>query len=163
MLSLYISFFFSILVGKYKFDLKRNLRDILVVEWLIIRTQTSKMFHRTWEHYKWCPLWGCQPLWGWHVHEKKCAHAILIINHSSKWHHCAKAAFITDYIYPFTEAYDREYRRAYKRIMDSKDIADKLCVEDKPSMARVAFCRRLFSNPILQPKLPQYVSNTQLF
>ncbi|XP_031552421.1 DENN domain-containing protein 4C-like [Actinia tenebrosa] len=60
------------------------------------------------------------------------------------------------------EAYDREYRRAYKRIMDSKDLADKLCVEDKPPTARVAYCRRLFSIPTLQPKLPQYVSNNQL-
>jgi hypothetical protein len=66
------------------------------------------------------------------------------------------------YIYLFTEAYDREYRRAYKRILDSKDLSDKLCVEDKPSTARVTFCRRLFSNPVLQAKLPQYVSNSQL-
>lgn len=60
------------------------------------------------------------------------------------------------------EAYDREYRRAFKRLKESKDYNDKLILEDRSPTAKIVYCRRLFSHPTLQPKLPQYVNNTPL-
>ncbi|EDO46065.1 predicted protein, partial [Nematostella vectensis] len=60
------------------------------------------------------------------------------------------------------EAYDREYRKSYKRIVENKEYVDKLCTEDKPPSARVVFCRRLFTPPALQPRLPHFLNNMNL-
>jgi len=58
------------------------------------------------------------------------------------------------------DAFDKEYRRAYKRIFESKNHSDLLCPEDKYPPVRAVYCRRTFDPPILQPRLPQYLVNT---
>lgn len=55
------------------------------------------------------------------------------------------------------DAFDKEYRRAYKRILESKNHSDLLCPEDRYPPARAVYCRRTFDSPTLQPKLPQYL------
>ncbi|KAJ7380331.1 hypothetical protein OS493_011054 [Desmophyllum pertusum] len=58
------------------------------------------------------------------------------------------------------DAFDKEYRRAYKRLFESKNFSDLLCLEDKNPPARAVYCRRTFDTPTLQPRLPQYLVTT---
>lgn len=55
------------------------------------------------------------------------------------------------------DAFDKEYRRAYKRLFESKNYSDLLCPEDRNPPARAVYCRRTFDTPTLQPRLPQYL------
>jgi len=57
----------------------------------------------------------------------------------------------------FIDAFDKEYRRAYKRLFESKNYSDLLCPEDRNPPARAVYCRRTFDTPTLQPRLPQYL------
>ena len=57
----------------------------------------------------------------------------------------------------FTDAFDKEYRRAYKRLFESKNYSDLLGPEDRNPPARAVYCRRTFDTPTLQPRLPQYL------
>ena len=62
-----------------------------------------------------------------------------------------------DCITCFADAFDKEYRRAYKRLFESKNYSDLLCPEDRNPPARAVYCRRTFDTPTLQPRLPKYL------
>ncbi|XP_068740243.1 C-myc promoter-binding protein-like [Montipora capricornis] len=85
------------------------------------------------------------------------------INPNAKWSVYRELLFLTltacgaEYI--DIDCFDKEYRSAYKRIFQSKNHSDMLCLEDKSPPARAVYCRRAFDPPTLQPRIPQYLVN----
>ena len=60
----------------------------------------------------------------------------------------------------FSDAFDKEYRRAYRSLFESKNFSDLLCLEDKSPPTRAVYCRRTFDTPTLQPRVPKHLVNS---
>lgn len=60
----------------------------------------------------------------------------------------------------FSDAFDKEYRRAYRSLFESKNFSDLLCLEDKSPLTRAVYCRRTFDTPTLQPRVPKHLVNS---
>lgn len=58
------------------------------------------------------------------------------------------------------DAFDKEYRRAYRSLFESKNFSDLLCLEDKSPPTRAVYCRRTFDTLTLQPRVPKHLVNS---